>query len=130
MKIEQLVQYIIDICIEKKLNKIYICGNGGSGKTTLSKKIYEEASKYGNIKLISLDDFLIDMDVRKSSIVKWTENDIEYEGRYTSSNKESYFLKNVYEIIYNIDNGVDCYYFPRRYKEKNFKSNRISWIKG
>lgn len=119
MKIEQLVQYIINVCKENNLNKIYICGNGGSGKTTLSKKIYESAMEYGNINIISLDDFLIDMNIRKNSKVKWYENDIEHVGRYTSSNFETYFLKNVYEIIYNIDHGVDCFYFPRRYKEKN-----------
>ena len=119
MKIEQLVQHIIKICKEKNLNKIYICGNGGSGKTTLSKKLYEDALKFGNANLISLDDFMVDTDLRKNSTIKWTENNVEYIGRYTSSNFETYFLKNVYEIIYNIDHGVDCYYFPKRYKEKN-----------
>lgn len=119
MKIEELVQYIINICKEKNLNKIYICGNGGSGKTTLSKKIYELGVEYGNVNIISLDDFMADTTMRKNSIVKWYENNIEYVGRYTSSNFETYFLKNVYEIIYNIDHGVDCFYFPKRYKEKN-----------
>lgn len=38
MKIEQLTKNIIDICKKNNLNKIYICGNGASGKTTLSKK--------------------------------------------------------------------------------------------
>ena len=119
MKIEELVGYIIDICKENNLNKVYICGNGGSGKTTLSKKICEVATKYGNTNRISLDDFMADTQMRKNSQVKWYENDIEYVGRYTSSNIETYFLKNVYEIIYNIDHGVDCFYFPKRYKEKN-----------
>lgn len=119
MKIEQLIQHILNIVKEKNINKIYICGNGGSGKTTLSKKIYEEALKYGNANLISLDDFMADTTMRKNSTIKWIENDIEYVGRYTSSNIETYFLKNVYEIIYNIDHGIDCFYFPRRYKEKN-----------
>lgn len=119
MNIEQLVQYIIDYCKKKNLNKIYICGNGGSGKTTLSKKMYDTALKYGNVNLISLDDFMVDINLRKNSIIKWEENGIEYTGRYTSSNFETYFLKNVYEIIYNIDHGIDCFYFPRRYREKN-----------
>lgn len=57
MKIEQLTKNIIDICKNNNLNKIYICGNRASGKTTLSKKIQEEALKYGNINLISTDDF-------------------------------------------------------------------------
>ena len=57
--------------------------------------------------------------LRKNGISKWTENEVEYIGRYTSSNYESYFWKNIYELIYNIDHGVDCFYFPKRYKEKN-----------
>lgn len=119
MKIEELVEYIINYCKEKNLNKVYICGNGGSGKTTLSKKISEVAQEQGKVNVISLDDFMSNTEMRKNSINKWEENGIEYTGRYTSSNAETYFLKNVYEIIYNIDHGVDCFYFPRRYKEKN-----------
>lgn len=119
MNIEELTKYLITMCKQNNYNKIYICGNGGSGKTTLSKKIYEEASKQGFTNLISLDDFLVDTSLRTNATIKWQENGIEYSGRYTSSNIESYFLKNVYEIIYNIDHGIDCYYFPRKYKEKN-----------
>lgn len=119
MKIDELVQHIINICKENNLKKVYICGNGGSGKTTLSRKLQELAIKYGNVNIISLDDFMVDTNMRKNAIVKWKENDIEYAGRYTSSNFETYFLKNVYEIIYNIEHGIDCFYFPKRYKEKN-----------
>ena len=119
MKVEQLAQKLIDYCKLNNLNKIYICGDGGSGKTTLSNKISDIASKYGHINIISTDDFMADTTLRKNSINKWNENGVQYEGRYTSSNLETYFLKNIYEIIYNIDHGIDCYYFPRRYKEKN-----------
>ena len=115
----ELVQYIIDYCKNNNLNKIYICGNGGSGKTSLSKYIEEEAKKYGNVNVISTDDFIVDTDLRKNASVTWRENDAEYSYRYTSSNKESYFIKNIDEIIYNIDNGLDCYYFSKRYKENN-----------
>lgn len=119
MKIERLVKYIIDICKENGLKKIYICGNGGSGKTTLSKRIRDEALKYGDVNIISTDDFMADVNLRKNAIISWNENGIDYEGRYTTANIESYFLKNIYEIIYNIDHGIDCFYFPRTYKEKN-----------
>lgn len=119
MKIEEITKRIIYICKENNFNKIYICGNGCSGKTTLSKKIQEEAIHYGNVNLISTDDFLVNTILRKNGISKWTENEVEYIGRYTSSNYESYFWKNIYELIYNIDHGVDCFYFPKRYKEKN-----------
>ncbi len=119
MKIDKLVNFIIDYCQKNNLNKIYICGNGGSGKTTLSKSITKEAKKLGNVNLLSTDDFLVDINLRKNSLIKWEENGQTYSHRYTSSNKESYFLKNIYEILYNIDHEVDCFYFPRRYKEKN-----------
>ena len=119
MKIDKLLNFIIDYCQKNNLNKIYICGNGGSGKTTLSKSIAKEAKKLGNVNLLSTDDFLVDINLRKNSLIKWEENGQTYSHRYTSSNKESYFLKNIYEILYNIDHKVDCFYFPRRYKEKN-----------
>ena len=119
MKISELVQYIIDYCKNNSLNKVYICGNGGSGKTSLSKYIEEEASKHGKVNVISTDDFIVDASLRKNASVSWKENDNEYSYRYTSSIKESYFIKNIDEIIYNIDNGLDCYYFSKRYKKNN-----------
>ena len=119
MNLGQLVQEVVEHCQKNNLNKVYICGNGGSGKTTLSKKICDVASEYGAVNRISTDDFMVDFNLREKAVDKWSENGIDYEGRYTSSNIETYFWKNIYEIIYNIDHGVDCYYFPRRYKEKN-----------
>ena len=119
MKVNELVQYIIDYCKNNKFNKVYICGNGGSGKTSLSKYIEEEAKKFGNVNAISTDDFIVDTSLRKNASITWKENDKDYSYRYTSSNKESYFIKNIDEILYNIDNGLDCYYFPKKYKEEN-----------
>ncbi len=98
---------------------MYICWNGGSGKTTLSCSIWKEAEKYGNVNIISCDDFLVDTNLRKNAIIRRKENWKDYSYRYTSSNFESYFFKNIYELIYNIDHGVDCFYFSKRYKENN-----------
>lgn len=119
MLLNELTEKIINYCKENNIKKVYICGNGGSGKTTLSKKIANTASKYGHINLISTDDFMVDTELRKNSKVKWFEKEKEYCNRYTSSNKESYFFKNIYEILYNLGHGLDCYYFQKKYAENN-----------
>ena len=119
MTLEELTAYLLKLCKEKNYRKIYICGNGSSGKTTLSKSLYNKASTIGICNLISLDDYLVDITLRKNSLYTWYENNKEYQGRYTSSCKESYDLKSVYALLYNLDNGLDTYYFPLRYQEKH-----------
>lgn len=119
MTLEELTTHLLRICKENNYRKIYICGNGSSGKTTLSKSLYNKASTIGICNLISLDDYLVDITLRKNSLYTWYENNKEYQGRYTSSCKESYDLKSVYALLYNLDNGLDTYYFPIRYQEKH-----------
>lgn len=119
MTLEELTTHLLRICKENNYRKIYICGNGSSGKTTLSKSLYNKVSTIGICNLISLDDYLVDINIRKNSLYTWYENDKKYQGRYTSSCKESYDLKSVYALLYNLDNGLDTYYFPLRYQEKH-----------
>ena len=119
MNLEEFAKYIVDYCSDNKINKLYICGNGGSGKTTLSYSIQKEGSKYGDVNIISTDDFIVNTELRKNATNKWVNNSQEYSYRYTSSNKESYFIKNIDEILYNIDHGINCYYFPKHYEEEN-----------
>ena len=119
MELKDLVNFIIDIVKKKNLNKVYICGNGSSGKTTLSKALYDKASMIGTCNLISLDDYLIDINLRKNSLCTFDYNGKKYQGRYTSSNVESYFLKGVYEELYNIDHGLECFHLPYKYYEKD-----------
>ena len=119
MSLEELTTHLLRICKENNYRKIYICGNGSSGKTTLSKSLYNKVSTIGICNLISLDDYLVDIILRNNSLYTWYENDKEYQGRYTSSCKESYDLKSVYALLYNLDNGLDTYYFPLRYQEKH-----------
>ncbi len=64
MDVIKLASFVIDYCKNNNLKKIYICGNGTSGKTTFSKKIQEEALKYGNVNLISTDDFMADENLK------------------------------------------------------------------
>ena len=119
MELRDLVNFIIDIVKKKNLNKVYICGNGSSGKTTLSKALYDKASMIGTCNLISLDDYLVDINLRKNSLYIFDYNGKKYQGRYTSSNVESYFLKGVYEELYNIDHGLECFHLPYKYYEKD-----------
>lgn len=119
MTLEELTTHLLRICKENNYRKIYICGNGSSGKTTLSKSLYNKASTIGICNLISLDDYLVDINIRKNSLYTWYEDDKKYQGRYTSSCKESYDLKSVYALLYNLDNGLDTYYFPISYQEKH-----------
>lgn len=118
MQIDELVSLIIDVCQKYNLSKIYICGNGSSGKTTLSKVLYNTARKINTCNLISLDDYLVDINLRKNSLYTWNDDNKKYQGRYTSSCMESYFYKGVYEVLYNIDNGLECFYFPYHYQDK------------
>lgn len=119
MELQELVDLIIDICKKNNLNKVYICGNGSSGKTTLSKALHEKASLIDRCNLISLDDYLVDINLRKNSLYTWYDGSKKHQGRYTSSCLESYFLKGVYEELYNIDNGLECFHLPYRYYEKD-----------
>ena len=119
MELKDLVNFIIDIVKKKNLNKVYICGNGSSGKTTLSKALYDKASMIGTCNLISLDDQLVDINLRKNSLYIFDYNGKKYQGTYTSSNVESYFLKGVYEELYNIDHGLECFHLPYKYYEKD-----------
>ena len=135
MEMYELTEKVVEYCRKNNIKKLYICGNGGAGKTTFSKMVAEKAREYGNANIISLDDFMAETELRKNAVIKWVENGEEKEYRYTSSIPETYFFKNVYELLYNIDNGLDCYYFPRRYKEKNnmrklFADNVLTVIEG
>ncbi len=67
MLLDELVEKIINYCRKNNIKKVYICGNGASDKTTLSKKIANIASKYGHINIISTDVFIVDTELRKNS---------------------------------------------------------------
>lgn len=64
---------LIDLIDEKKL--LYICGNGGAGKTTYAKKIKTQLENAGkSVNMISTDDFITNTKVRNNSVGFWTKS--------------------------------------------------------
>ncbi|MGV8086353.1 MAG: zeta toxin family protein [Candidatus Woesearchaeota archaeon] len=113
-----LTEKIVKFCISKNKRFIFISGNGGSGKTELSKIILKKASKYGHVNILDMDDFVVDTKLRNSATATWNNSqNIEEKGRYTTSFAESYFLQNVKAIIYNIKKGNNYYHWPKKAKE-------------
>ena len=109
------------IIVEKIIKRVenyrflVISGNGGSGKTTIAKSI-KEILENGNkkINIISMDDFIVDTTLRNNSETKWSYNNQEFKGRYTSCCKESYFLRGILPILHSLRNKQDIYYLPKR----------------
>ena len=59
IKYNDAVEKIVSYCINNNIKFIYLSGNGGSGKTTLSKMIKNEVEKYGGCNTIEMDDFVV-----------------------------------------------------------------------
>ncbi len=114
----KMAEKIAQSCLAAGKKFLFISGNGGSGKTELSRIIYEEAAKYGHVNVLDMDDFVVDTKLRNSATAIW--NDIEkgeQKGRYTTAFAASYFLQNVKAIICNLENGNDYYHWPKKAKE-------------
>ena len=63
-KCEQRFSDFIDMCskkvINEKIDRIYICGQSGSGKTTTSLRLSEKLVKLGKrVHIVELDDFFL-----------------------------------------------------------------------
>ena len=70
---EQISKKLVDFCLDK-YKFIFICGNGGSGKTTLSKKLVDEINSRGlKANCIDMDDFMIDSSIRKNLQKEWVD---------------------------------------------------------
>ena len=109
---------IVQFCSSTNKRFLFISGNGGSGKTELSKIIAKEAAEYGHVNLLDMDDFVVDTTLRNSATITW--NDIKkkkHTGRYTTSFAASYFLQNVKAIIFNIEKGNNYYHLPKKAEE-------------
>lgn len=111
---ERIVQN--SLLTDKKF--LFISGNGGSGKTELSKIIGTEAAKHGHVNVLDMDDFVVDTKLRNSAIATWNDPKMgEQKGRYTTAFAASYFLQNIKAIICNLESGNNYYHWPKRAKE-------------
>lgn len=120
----KVAEQIIKYCISAGKKFIYISGNGGSGKTELSKIIYKEAIKYGHVNVLDIDDFVVDTKLRNAAKAIWNDpKKGQQKGRYTTSFVESYFLQNIKAIIFNIEKGNNYYHWPK--KAVNTKECRL-----
>lgn len=114
-KIEEIAQSIIQHCLSTKRRFIYISGNGGSGKTKLSKVLAQEALPHGRINILSMDDFVVDTTLRNSATTEWIDiNNGRMTGRYTTSCAASYFLPSIKAIIFNLKEGNNYYHWPKK----------------
>lgn len=118
IKYNDAVEKIVSYCINNNIKFIYLSGNGGSGKTTLSKMIKNEVEKYGGCNTIEMDDFVVDTTLRNNAVVKWIDPKTgeEFSGKYTTSFEASYFLQNIKAIICNLRRGNNYWHWPKKGK--------------
>ena len=80
---------ISDICntiIKKDYKIILISGNGGSGKSTLANLLKNECQKLGKaVCIVSTDDFLLDKNYRKSTLISYINKGGQVRKGYIAS---------------------------------------------
>ena len=104
---------LIEMIKDKKF--LYISGNGGAGKTTYAKRIKVYLESVGKkVNMISTDDFITNTQVRNNSVGSWLLYGQVFQGRYTSCCKESYFWSAIDCLLHSLQNGLDCFYQPKR----------------
>lgn len=117
-KINTFAEKIVQFCISTNKKFIFISGNGGSGKTELSKILSKEADKHGNVNFLDMDDFVVNTKLRNNATVTWEDIYKKKQiGRYTTSFVESYFLQSIQAIIYNIKKGNNYYHWHKKAKK-------------
>ncbi len=115
---EEISKKVIDFCLGK-YKFIFIAGNGGSGKTTLSKQLVEEiTSRDLNVNCIDMDDFMIDSRIRKSAQKEWVDSgDNKRIGYLGWTFEEAYHMAHLESIIHSLIRGKDPYYKPKNSSE-------------
>jgi uridine kinase len=111
----RVAQAIVEHCRVAGRRLLFISGNGGAGKTELSKAIAQEAGNFGHANIIDMDDFVVDTKLRNSATASWTDiTGTLQNGRYTTAFAASYFLQNIKAILYNIEMGNNYYHWPKK----------------
>lgn len=112
---EEITKKVVDFCLEK-YKFIFISGNGGSGKTVLSKQLVEEIKSRGlNANCIDMDDFMIDSQIRKNSKKEWVDSKSNKRIGYLGwAFKEAYKLNSIESILLSLIEGEDSLYKPKK----------------
>ncbi len=111
----EIARAIVESCQTSGARVVFLAGNGGSGKTELSKLISMEAEKTGHANVIDMDDFVVDTKLRNSATASWDDPERGVlTGRYTTAFPASYFLQNVRAILNNLAQGNDYYHWPKK----------------
>ena len=118
---QEFANRIVAYCWENKIRFLFISGNGGSGKTELSKMIRAEASNRGHANAIDMDDFVVDTQLRNSGRIEWTDVQTgeKKTGKYSTSFAASYFLQNVNAIICNLSRGNNYWHWSKKAKTQS-----------
>lgn len=114
-KKEQIAKKVIDFCLGK-YKIIFISGNGGSGKTTLSKELVKEINSRGlNANRIDTDDFMIDTEIRKNAKKEWIDaNNNKRISDHGSVFKEAYNLSSLEDVVNSLMNNEDSFYKSKK----------------
>jgi uridine kinase len=130
---DEIATNLLRFCLPK-YKFIYISGNGGSGKTTFSKILVDQLTSMSvGVNCIDMDEFVLDTKMRKSAQKKWVdEQGNNRNSEYTTSFKESYYLSAPEVIVHSIENGLNCFYKPKKINTfiEVFANNSITIIEG
>lgn len=112
----EVTEAVVSFCLSTGRKYVFLSGNGGSGKTELSKVIFKIAAKHGHTNVLDMDDFVVDTTLRENATATWNdvETSVQRLGRYTTSFPASYFLQSIKAILYNLEKGNDYYHWPKK----------------
>src|SRR5689334_8569992 len=115
---EVMAQALVDHCRTTSRRLVFLSGNGGSGKTELSRIVAGVAEAHGHVNVIDMDDFVVDTKLRNSAVASWEDAETGVQtGRYTTAFAASYFLQSIKAILYNLERGNNYYHWPKKARD-------------